>query len=223
MAKQIIVQNKTVEQPSSIGTLDFKQKLPYIPPKYFTEDFMDLMREHTSITDTSSWAKDADPFKQAANIAVEYEHYAPTWERDPTGKLTIGYGGRDNDPRYDGMKSIDKLTAYNMMQGGFSSRHEVMMKKYPAYAAMNPNERGAFLDFTYNFSNGNIAKDNPDLLHYLSDKKYIPQIIQLMPDYRLGEGRILNGLERRRADDVNLALQKDSKEYLPLFYKGGGY
>jgi GH24 family phage-related lysozyme (muramidase) len=97
------------------------------------------------------------------------------------------------------------------------------MKKYPAYQAMTPNEKGAFLDFTYNITDGNGLSKYTDLNYYLKDKKYIPQIIQLMPAFRKGGGVIKEGLERRRADDMNLALQRDSKNYLPIFYKGGGY
>ena len=201
---------------------DYKEVNPYVPFAFYNQPMLTLMEEQAKGTwSPNKWTKAVDIYNQAANIGTKYENFSKTWFNEH-GNPTIGYGGRDVDPRYIGKKEISQQEALDLMLGGYKERDKQLMK-YPAYQAMTPNQKAGFLDLAYTLGNGNFGSYT-DMSHYLTDAKYIPQIIQNIPSFRKQNGVIRKGLERRRADEANLMLQKDQEqEYLPIFVKGYGY
>jgi len=201
---------------------NYKQTTPYIEPEFYTQDMLKLMEQRADpnyTPDKSTWSRALSIYEQASNIGTKYEGFKPEWYKDAKGNWTIGYGGRDNDPNYSSIPSNGKITqqeAYAKMLQGYESKEQQLLK-YPAYLAMSPNEKAGLLDMVYNIGNVNSYTD---LTHYLKDPKNIHKVIELMPSFRRANGEVLEGLTRRRADDMNLALQKEQdKAYLPMFVK----
>jgi GH24 family phage-related lysozyme (muramidase) len=171
------------------------------------------------VPDKSNWSRALSVYEQASSVGTKYEGFKPQWYQDVKGNWTIGYGGRDNDPNYSGIPRDGKITqqeAYKKMIETYQAKEQQLLK-YPAYKAMSPNEKAGLLDMVYNI--GNVGSYT-DLTRYLNEPKNIHKVIELIPSFRRASGEVLEGLERRRADDMNLALQKDpTKTYLPLFVK----
>lgn len=211
---------KVPQQYPAIG--NYRQTTPYIAPAYYTQDMLKLMEERADPKykqDEKTWSRALSTQEQASSIGTKYEGFRPEWYKDSKGNWTIGYGGRDNDPNYASIPRDGKITqqeAYAKMLETYQSKEQQLLK-YPAYRAMSPNEKAGLLDMVYNIGNVNSYTD---LTKYLNEPKNIHKVIELIPSFRRANGEVLEGLERRRADDMNLALQKDqNKTYLPLFVK----
>lgn len=211
---------KVPQQYPAIG--NYQQTTPYIAPEFYTQDMLTLMQQRADPkykADTSTWSRALNIYEQASNIGTKYEGFKPEWYKDVKGNWTIGYGGRDNDPNYASIPRDGKITqqqAYAKMLEGYQSKEKQLLK-YPAYKSMSANEKAGLLDMVYNI--GNVSSYT-DLSAYLKQPKNIHKIIELVPSFRKASGEVLEGLERRRADDMRLMLQKEQdKAYLPIFVK----
>lgn len=135
-----------------------------------------------------------------AGIA-DFEQYFPTTYICPAGVPTIGYGFTDK-------KLIDKNfvslpDALRILDAKLKA-HCNIVRKHVKVELTEP-QMYALASFTYNCGEGNLlqlisGKDRLNAGNYDS-------VIQLMPKYRTSKGKVLRGLERRRAWEVNLWKQ----------------
>jgi GH24 family phage-related lysozyme (muramidase) len=179
----------------------------YVAPAYYDDDFNQRLR---SIPSASGFRK-VDPVNQAGRIAIKYEGFMPKPYED-NSQMSIGYGTKALDTDTE----ITKAEALRRMEEDFRKRHQLMLNTYPAYRAMNPNTQGGVLDTAYNV--GGFSK-SPVMKQLLQNPANIPYIIQELPSYRKEDGVVNAGLERRRAEDVRLAIDPNDKEYFPSFVK----
>ena len=184
----------------------------YVAPAYYEDTFNQRIRD---IRPASEF-RTVNPVRQAANIAVPYENYIPKryWDVD---HYSIGFG----TPWREGDTTISKEEARKRMFEDLEERHKALLK-YPAYNAANPNAQGGLLDTFYTAGIG-LDKHSPMVSRMMQNSAYIPYIIQEIPTYRNktvdGKKVKVEGLERRRADDIRLATDPNDKEYLPTFIR----
>jgi hypothetical protein len=184
----------------------------YVPPKFFDDNLNQRIRD---IRPASEFRK-VNPVRQAAKIAVPYENFManPYWDVD---HYSIGYGteSEENAP------SITEPEARMLMFAEMEKKHKELLE-YPAYKAANPNAQGGLLDTFYTAGTA-LGKHSPRVLRMMKEPTNIPYIIQEIPTYRKavvnGKRDIVEGLERRRADDIRLATDPNDEEYLPTFIK----
>jgi GH24 family phage-related lysozyme (muramidase) len=184
----------------------------YVAPAYYDERFNQRIRD---IRPASEFRK-VSPVRQAANIAVPYEKYVAEPYEDGD-HYSIGYGTTAKD----GDKSITEPEARRRMFEDLEERHKALLK-YPAYRSANPNAQGGLLDTFYTAGIG-LDKHSPMVSRMMQNPTYIPYIIQEIPTYRKavvnGKRDIVEGLERRRGDDIRLATDPNDKEYFPTFIR----
>lgn len=184
----------------------------YVQPRFFDNNFNERIR---NIRPASEFRK-VNPVNQAAKIAVPYESFVPTryWDVD---HYSIGYG----TPWLEGDTSISKEEARKRMFEDMEGRHKTLLK-YPAYKSANPNAQGGLLDTFYTAGTA-LGKHSPMVSKMMQNPAYIPYIIQEIPTYRKavvdGSRVTVEGLERRRADDIRLATDPNDEEYLPTFIR----
>jgi hypothetical protein len=184
----------------------------YVPPKFFDDNFNQRIRD---IRPASEFRK-VNPVRQAAKIAVPYENFManPYWDVD---HYSIGYG----TPSELDAPSITEPEARRRMFEEMEKKHQELLG-YPTYAAANPNAQGGILDTFYTAGTA-LNKHSPRVLRMMKEPTNIPYIIQEIPTYRnktvKGKKVLVEGLERRRADDIRLAIDPNDEEYLPTFIK----
>ena len=104
---------KDYPDPSYVG-----RTTPYIAPKYYTQDMLELMEQRASpdyVPNKKLWSKPVNIFDQAATVGTKFEGFLPKIKPDVDGIGTIGYGGKVNDPKYTGLTNITKEIAYAKM------------------------------------------------------------------------------------------------------------
>lgn len=201
-----------VMEPIFLQPKGYVPTTPFIPP--MSMEGYDYNSSIQNIKPRETLDRKFNAVTQAASIGRKYEKFVPTEYKDSEGVRTIGYGQTENIPS----GRISEQDAFKWMKDRYEKNHKELLE-YPTYAAANENVRGAILDLSYNIgTNFNAAKRN-DLAKYMSDPIYIPQVIQLMGAYRKGEKTKTGylGLERRRADDIRLALTPDDVQYFPHY------
>ena len=201
-----------VMEPMFLQPKGYVQRTPFIPPMS-TEGY-DYNSSIQNIKPRETLDRRFNAITQAASIGRRYEKFVPTVYRDNEGVRTIGYGQTENIP--DGR--ISEPDAFNWMKARYEKNHKELLR-YPTYASANENVRGGILDLSYNIGTDFNAAGRDDLAKYMSDPAYTPQVIQLMGAYRKGArtGEEYLGLERRRADDIRLALTPDDVQYFPYY------
>lgn len=184
----------------------------YVPPKFFDDNLNQRIRD---IRPASEFRK-VSPVRQAAKIAVPYESFMadPYWDVD---HYSIGYG----TPSEENAPSITEAEGRSRMFEELEKKHK-KLSEYPAYRAANPNAQGGLLDTFYTAGTA-LDKHSPKVLRMMQNPTNIPYIIQEIPTYRnktvKGKKVLVEGLERRRADDIRLATDPNDEEYLPTFIK----
>lgn len=204
-----------VLEPIFLPPADYKPKTPFIKP--FSVEGYDYNGSINSIPTREPLDRKVSAVQQASAIGRKYEKFIPRLYDDKEGVPTIGYGQTVNIPKSG---TISEQDAFKWMLNRYEKNNSQLLR-YPLYRAANENVRGGILDLSYNIGTNFQAEGRDDLAHYMSDPKYIPQVIQLMTAYRKGQntGKTYEGLERRRADDVRLALTKDDVQYFPYYMK----
>lgn len=204
------------ESPKFIGnpvTKDDESK--WVAPAFFDENY----NQRLSDIKPASLFQKINAVNQAGKLAMAYESYSPNDYPD-IKQRSIGYGTKANE----GETYITEQEARRRMFADLEARHITMANNYPAYKAANPNVQGALLDTFYTVGT-DLSKHSPVMSKLMQNPAYIPYIIQEIPSYRKAydakskEKVVLEGLTRRRADDVRLAIDPNDKEYFPSFVK----
>lgn len=136
--------------------------------------------------------------QRGINLIKEFEGLRLTAYRCPAGVYTIGYGHTRGVKR--GMKITEEEASAFLTADLLNS--EKAVERYDSVYHWNQNEFDALVSFTFNCGATNLRA----LLR--NGRRNRSQIVATLPLYRKAGGRVLKGLERRRATEKALFLER---------------
>jgi lysozyme len=141
---------------------------------------------------------------QAVKLIKNYEKFKEKEYIDDAGKLTIGYGTRlDYYPELKNKKISDEVaTAY--LKKNLESEVIPAIKRN-VKRPLNQNQMNALASLIYNIGSTNFV--NSELLKAINSKNF-KEIKKNWEEFRLGDGKVLPGLVKRRAEEIKLFFTK---------------
>lgn len=141
---------------------------------------------------------------QGVDLIKKYEKFDDKEYIDDAGKLSIGYGTRlKYHPELKNKKINDEVaTAY--LKKVLDSEVVPSIKRN-IKIPLNQNQLNAVASLIYNIGSSKFA--NSKLLKAINSKN-INEIIKNWQEFRLGDGEILDGLVKRRAEEIKLFFSK---------------
>ena len=136
--------------------------------------------------------------QRGINLIKEFEGLRLTAYRCPAGVYTIGYGHTRGVKR--GMKITEEEASAFLTADLRNS--EKAVERYDSVYHWNQNEYDALVSFTFNCGATNLRA----LLR--NGRRNRSQIVATLPLYRKAGGKVLKGLERRRAAEKALFLER---------------
>jgi len=141
---------------------------------------------------------------KAIDFIKGYENFSDVEYKCPSGKITIGYGTRlDYHPELKN-KKIDKDVATAYLKKTIATETIPIIKKY-VKIPLNQNQLDALVSLVYNI--GPTKFIHSQLLKALNSKN-IESIKKNWEEFRLGDGKISNGLVGRRAEEIKQFFKK---------------
>ena len=136
--------------------------------------------------------------QRGINLIKEFEGLRLTAYMCPAGVYTIGYGHTRGVKR--GMKITEEEASAFLTADLRNS--EKAVERYDSVYHWNQNEYDALVSFTFNCGATNLRA----LLR--NGRRNRSQIAATLPLYRKAGGKVLKGLERRRAAEKALFLER---------------
>ena len=136
--------------------------------------------------------------QRGINLIKQFEGVRLTAYKCPAGVYTIGYGHTRGVQR--GMKITEEEASAFLTADLLNS--EKAVERYDSVYHWNQNEFDALVSFTFNCGATNLRS----LLR--NGKRNRSQIAATLPLYRKAGGKVLKGLERRRAAEKALFLER---------------
>ena len=136
--------------------------------------------------------------QRGINLIKQFEGIRLTAYKCPAGVYTIGYGHTRGVKR--GMKITEEEASAYLTADLRNS--EKAVERYDSVYHWNQNEFDALVSFTFNCGATNLRS----LLR--NGKRNRSQIAATLPLYRKAGGKVLKGLERRRAAEKALFLER---------------
>lgn len=136
--------------------------------------------------------------QRGINLIKEFEGLRLTAYRCPAGVYTIGYGHTRGVKR--GMKITEEEASAYLTTDLRNS--EKAVERYNSVYHWDQNEYDALVSFTFNCGAINLRS----LLR--NGRRNREQIAAALPLYRKAGGKVLKGLERRRAAEKALFLER---------------
>lgn len=136
--------------------------------------------------------------QRGINLIKEFEGLRLTAYRCPAGVYTIGYGHTRGVKR--GMKITEEEASAFLTADLRNSERAV--ERYNGIYHWSQNEFDALVSFTFNCGAANLRA----LLR--NGQRNRSQIAATLPMYRKAGGKVLRGLERRRAAEKTLFLER---------------
>lgn len=136
--------------------------------------------------------------RRGINLIKEFEGLRLTAYKCPAGVYTIGYGHTRGVKR--GMKITEEEASAYLTTDLRNS--EKAVERYNSIYHWNQNEFDALVSFTFNSGASNLRA----LLR--NGRRNRSQIAATLPLYRKAGGKVLKGLERRRAAEKALFLER---------------
>lgn len=136
--------------------------------------------------------------QRGINLIKEFEGLRLTAYKCPAGVYTIGYGHTRGVKR--GMKITEEEASAYLTSDLRNS--EKAVERYNSIYHWNQNEFDALVSFTFNCGASNLRA----LLR--NGRRNRSQIAATLPLYRKAGGKVLKGLERRRATEKALFLER---------------
>lgn len=136
--------------------------------------------------------------QRGINLIKQFEGVRLTAYKCPAGVYTIGYG------HTHGVKRSMKITeeeASAFLTADLRNS-EKAVERYDSVYHWNQNEFDALVSFTFNCGAANLCS----LLR--NGRRNRSQIAETLPLYRKAGGKVLKGLERRRAAEKALFLER---------------
>ena len=136
--------------------------------------------------------------QRGINLIKQFEGVRLTAYKCPAGVYTIGYGHTRGVKR--GMKITEEEASAFLAADLRNS--EKAVERYDSIYHWNQNEFDALVSFTFNCGAANLRS----LLR--NGRRSRTQIAETLPLYRKAGGKVLKGLERRRAAEKALFLER---------------
>ena len=136
--------------------------------------------------------------QRGINLIKQFEGVRLTAYKCPAGVYTIGYGHTRGVQR--GMKITEEEASAFLTADLLNS--EKAVERYDSVYHWNQNEFDALVSFTFNCGATNLRA----LLR--NGRRNRSQIAETLPLYRKAGGKVLKGLERRRAAEKALFLER---------------
>ena len=136
--------------------------------------------------------------QRGINLIKQFEGVRLTAYRCPAGVYNIGYGHTRGVKR--GMKITEEEASAFLTADLRNS--EKAVERYDSVYHWNQNEFDALVSFTFNCGAANLRS----LLR--NGRRNRSQIAATLPLYRKAGGKVLKGLERRRAAEKALFLER---------------
>ena len=136
--------------------------------------------------------------QRGINLIKQFEGVRLTAYKCPAGVYTIGYGHTRGVKR--GMKITEEEASAFLTADLLNS--EKAVERYDSVYHWNQNEFDALVSFTFNCGATNLRA----LLR--NGRRNRTQIAATLPLYRKAGGKVLKGLERRRAAEKALFLER---------------
>ena len=136
--------------------------------------------------------------QRGINLIKQFEGVRLTAYKCPAGVYTIGYGHTRGVKR--GMKITEEEASAYLTADLLNS--EKAVERYDSVYHWNQNEFDALVSFTFNCGASNLRA----LLR--NGRRNRSQIAETLPLYRKAGGKVLKGLERRRAAEKALFLER---------------
>lgn len=136
--------------------------------------------------------------QRGINLIKQFEGVRLTAYKCPAGVYTIGYGHTRGVQR--GMKITEEEASAYLTADLRNS--EKAVERYDSIYHWNQNEFDALVSFTFNCGAANLRS----LLR--NGRRNRSQIAATLPLYRKAGGKVLKGLERRRAAEKALFLER---------------
>ena len=136
--------------------------------------------------------------QRGINLIKQFEGVRLTAYKCPAGVYTIGYGHTRGVKR--GMKITEEEASVYLTADLLNS--EKAVERYDSVYHWNQNEFDALVSFTFNCGATNLRA----LLR--NGRRNRSQIAETLPLYRKAGGKVLKGLERRRAAEKALFLER---------------
>ena len=136
--------------------------------------------------------------RRGINLIKQFEGVRLTAYKCPAGVYTIGYGHTRGVKR--GMKITEEEASAYLTTDLLNS--EKAVERYDSVYHWNQNEFDALVSFTFNCGAANLRS----LLR--NGRRNRSQIAETLPLYRKAGGKVLKGLERRRAAEKALFLER---------------
>ena len=136
--------------------------------------------------------------QRGINLIKQFEGVSLTAYKCPAGVYTIGYGHTRGVKR--GMKITEEEASAYLTADLLNS--EKAVERYDSVYHWNQNEFDALVSFTFNCGATNLRS----LLR--NGQRNRSQIAETLPLYRKACGKVLKGLERRRAAEKALFLER---------------
>lgn len=136
--------------------------------------------------------------QRGINLIKQFEGVRLTAYKCPAGVYTIGYGHTRGVTR--GMKITEEEASAFLAADLRNS--EKAVERYNSVYHWNQNEFDALVSFTFNCGAANLRS----LLR--NGRRNRSQIAETLPLYRKAGGKVLKGLERRRAAEKALFLER---------------
>ena len=136
--------------------------------------------------------------QRGINLIKQFEGVRLTAYKCPAGVYTIGYGHTRGVKR--GMKITEEEASALLTADLLNS--EKAVERYESVYHWNQNEFDALVSFTFNCGATNLRA----LLR--NGRRNRSQIAETLPLYRKAGGKVLKGLERRRAAEKALFLER---------------
>lgn len=136
--------------------------------------------------------------QRGINLIKQFEGLRLTAYKCPAGVYTIGYGHTRGVKR--GMKITEEQATEFLTDDLCNS--EKAVEKYNSLYHWSQNEFDALVSFTFNCGSANLRS----LLR--NGQRNRAQIAATLPQYRKAGGKVLKGLERRRAAEKALFLER---------------
>ena len=136
--------------------------------------------------------------QRGINLIKQFEGVRLTAYKCPAGVYTIGYGHTRGVRR--GMKITEEEASAYLTADLLNS--EKAVERYDSVYHWNQNEFDALVSFTFNCGAANLRS----LLR--NGRRNRSQIAATLPLYRKAGGKVIKGLERRRAAEKALFLER---------------
>ena len=136
--------------------------------------------------------------QRGINLIKQFEGVRLTAYKCPAGVYTIGYGHTRGVQR--GMKITEEEASAFLASDLLNS--EKAVERYDSVYHWNQNEFDALVSFTFNCGAANLRS----LLR--NGRRNRSQIAATLPLYRKAGGKVLKGLERRRAAEKASFLER---------------